>query len=114
MKKGTVSKPLAALLCAMLLMLTLAGCTKSLKEQIIGSWFVEGKSTPFITFYENGTASAGGDTLTWAVVNDGQLQLTGESYFSGEQTIISEIEIKNGCLTLTTNGNSVQLWNTPR
>lgn len=114
MKERTISKPLTALLCAMLITLSLAGCAKSLKQEIIGSWFVEGKSAPVFTFYENGTVSGGGDTATWAIVNDNQLQITGKNYFGGTETIIFDVTIKGGCLTLASGGNSRQLWNTPR
>lgn len=99
----------------MLILLTLAGCAKSLKEEIIGYWFAEGKSTPALTFYENGTVSAGGsNTATWAIINGNQLQLTQKNYFGETEVITFEATIKSGCLTLTSDETSTRLWNTPQ
>lgn len=112
MKKRIITVAILALI----LSVALTACGKSLKDQLAGSWYREGRSEPVFTLYDDGTCKIDGEygTGKWAVVNENQLKLT---TFYGESATMGEIlGIENGCLTIRndTLGKTTQLWNTPQ
>lgn len=117
MNKRAVTKLFLALLCTILIVSTLSACTgKRLEEQLVGSWFAEGTSTPVFTLKEDGTLYADGHNGTWTVVNEDQLQILGlgTGMYGEDEVLIFTVEgLDAGCLTLNYKGNSRQLWNTP-
>lgn len=106
------TKRVGAMALLLVLVLSLAGCGKSLEKQLPGSWYLEGENEPIITLYDDGTMTAFNETDygTWAVVNDDQLKIAGP-YGAVTFTIES---LKNGCLKTSIDGNSQTLWNTPQ
>lgn len=106
------TKRVGAVALLLALVLSLAGCGKSLEKQLLGSWYQEGEKEPIITLYDDGTMTAFNETDygTWAVVNDDQLKIAGP-YGAVTFTIES---LKNGCLKTSIDGNSQTLWNTPQ
>ena len=106
------TKRVGAVALLLALVLSLAGCGKSLEKQLLGSWYQEGENEPIITLYDDGTMTTFNETDygTWAVVNDDQLKIAGP-YGAVTFTIES---LKNGCLKTSIDGNSQTLWNTPQ
>lgn len=105
------TKRVGAMALLLVLVLSLAGCGKSLEKQLPGSWYLEGENEPYFIFYDGGTWNAlNGYHGTWAVVNDDQLKIAGP-YGAVTFTIES---LKNGCLKTSIDGNSQTLWNTPQ
>lgn len=90
MKK--MKKALGILLAICLLTSLLTGCENGgKKDPMVGSWYVEGNSTPQFTLYDDGTCEIKGEygSGTWSVVNGNQLKLTN---FYGE---VQSAKIKN-------------------
>lgn len=106
------TKRVGAVALLLALVLSLAGCGKSLEKQLPGSWYLEGENEPYFIFYDGGTWNAlNGYHGTWAVVNDDQLKIAGP-YGAVTWTIES---LKNGCMKLSDSyGNSETIWNTPQ
>lgn len=107
------TKRVGAMALLLVLVLSLAGCGKSLEKQLPGSWYQKGENEPIFTLYDDGTMNAFNETEygTWAVVNDDQLKIAG-SYGAVTWTIES---LKNGCMKLSDSyGNSETIWNTPQ
>lgn len=106
------TKRVGAVALLLALVLSLAGCGKSLEKQLPGSWYLEGENEPYFIFYDGGTWNAlNGYHGTWAVVNDNQLKIAGP-YGAVTWTIES---LKNGCMKLSDSyGNSETIWNTPQ
>ena len=106
------TKRVGAMALLLVLVLSLAGCGKSLEKQLPGSWYLEGENEPNFIFYDGGTWNAlNGYHGTWAVVNDDQLKIAGP-YGAVTWTIES---LKNGCMKLSDSyGNSETIWNTPQ
>lgn len=106
------TKRVGAMALLLVLVLSLAGCGKSLEKQLPGSWYLEGENEPYFIFYDGGTWNAlNGYHGTWAVVNDDQLKIAGP-YGAVTWTIES---LKNGCMKLSDSyGNSETIWNTPQ
>lgn len=107
------TKRVGAVALLLALVLSLAGCGKSLEKQLPGSWYLEGENEPYFIFYDGGTWNTlNGYHGTWAVVNGNQLKLT-NSY--GEGGIVTIESLKNGCMKLSDSyGNSETIWNTPQ
>ena len=99
------------------LLVLLVGCNKSvsLKSQLVGSWYKDGKTSvnrdggrgPAFTLFDNGTCEIATEYGTghWAVVNENQLQLTN---FYGETEVSTIESVENGCLKLE---NGAVFWN---
>lgn len=106
------------------LLALLAGCNESgtlndksmsLKSQLVGSWYKDGKTSvnrdggrgPAFTLFDNGTCEIATEygTGRWSVVNENQLQLTN---FYGETEVATIESVENGCLTLE---NGAVFWN---
>lgn len=107
------TKRVGAVALLLALVLSLAGCGKSLEKQLPGSWYQKGENEPIFTLYDDGTMNAFNETDygTWAVVNDDQLKIAGP-YGAVTFTIES---LKNGCMKLSDSyGNSETIWNTPQ
>ena len=107
------TKRVGAVALLLALVLSLAGCGKSLEKQLLGSWYQEGENEPIFTLYDDGTMTTFNETEygTWAVVNDNQLKIAGP-YGAVTWTIES---LKNGCMKLSDSyGNSETIWNTPQ
>ena len=103
------TKRVGAVALLLALVLSLAGCGKSLEKQLPGSWYL---GEPYFIFYDGGTWNAlNGYHGTWAVVNGNQLKLT-NSY--GEGGIVTIESLKNGCLKLSDGGITSTFWNTPQ
>lgn len=108
------TKRVGAMALLLVLVLSLAGCGKSLEKQLPGSWYQKGENEPIFTLYDDGTMNAFNETEygTWAVVSGNQLKLT-NSY--GEGGIVTIESLKNGCMKLSDSyGNSETIWNTPQ
>ena len=108
------TKRVGAIALLLALVLSLAGCGKSLEKQLVGSWYLEGRSDPAFTFYDDGSCKIQGEygTGTWTLVNDDQLKI---SNFYGETVVLTIESIKDGCLTYTNKfGITACLWRTPR
>lgn len=84
-----------------------------IKEELVGSWYEEGSSTPTFTLYSDGTCKIDNEygTGTWSVVNENLLKLT--NYY-GESNIAIIVSVEDGYLILENEDKSatVQLWNT--
>ena len=105
------TKRVGAMALLLVLVLSLAGCGKSLEKQLPGSWYLEGENEPYFIFYDGGTWNAlNGYHGTWAVVNGNQLKIAGP-YGAGTLTIES---LKNGCLKVSDGGITSTFWNTPQ
>lgn len=107
------TKRVGAMALLLALVLSLAGCGKSLEKQLPGSWYQKGENEPIFTLYDDGTMNAFNETEygTWAVVNDDQLKIAGP-YGAVTWTIES---LKNGCMKVSDSyGNSETIWNTPQ
>ncbi len=106
------TKRVGAMALLLVLVLSLAGCGKSLEKQLPGSWYLEGENEPYFIFYDGGTWNAlNGYHGTWAVVSGNQLKLT-NSY--GEGGIVTIESLKNGCLKVSDGGITSTFWNTPQ
>lgn len=105
------TKRVGAMALLLVLVLSLAGCGKSLEKQLPGSWYLEGENEPYFIFYDGGTWNAlNGYHGTWAVVNDDQLKIAGPY---GVETWTIE-SLKNGCLKVSDGGITSTFWNTPQ
>ena len=47
------TKRVGAVALLLALVLSLAGCGKSLEKQLVGSWYLEGRSDPAFTFFDD-------------------------------------------------------------
>lgn len=107
------TKRVGAIVLLLVLVLSLAGCGKSLKKQLVGSWYLEGRTEPAFTFYDDGSCKIQGEygTGKWTLVNDNQLKI---SNFYGETVVITIDSVKGGCLTFTNEiGDTGYLWSIP-
>ena len=96
------------------LVLSLAGCGKSLEKQLVGSWYLEGRSDPAFTFFDDGSCKIQGEygTGKWVIVNDDQLKI---SNFYGETVVITVDSVKDGCMTIKNDdGDTGYLWSKPQ
>ena len=48
------TKRVGAVALLLVLVLSLAGCGKSLEKQLPGSWYLEGENEPYFIFYDGG------------------------------------------------------------
>lgn len=111
MTKIKTSKLLIVLICAVLVIIAFTRCgAKRPEEQLIGSWYLEGWSKPYFTFYDDGTCYASGRDGTWNIVDGDQLHVKR----SGELVVLTIDSIKDGCLVLSYEGKPLSLWNSPR
>ena len=76
-------KKLVSVLLAVLMLLSLAACgTKSMKEQLVGSWYTSDGGSLAMTLYDDGTCVVGqsvtGDKISmeWSLIDDELLKLT--------------------------------------
>lgn len=95
----------------LLIVLSLLLCTscgkKSMEDQLVGSWYVNGKTSitrdgtrgPIFTLYDDGTCKIASEygTGTWSVVNENQVKLTN---FYGESQTATIASIEDGKFTL--------------
>lgn len=111
MTKVKTLKLFALLICIVLVIAAFTRCgAKRPEDQIIGSWYQEGRSKPYFTFYNDGTCYASGRDGTWNIVDGNQLHVKR----SGELVVLTIDSIKDGCLTLSYEGKPISLWNSPR
>ena len=76
-------KRLASVLLVLLMLLSLVACgKKSMKEQLVGSWYTSDGGSLAMTLYDDGTCVVGqsvtGDKISmeWSLIDDELLQLT--------------------------------------
>ena len=76
-------KRLASVLLVLLMLLSLVACgTKSMKEQLVGSWYTSDGGSLAMTLYDDGTCVVGqsvtGDKISmeWSLIDDELLKLT--------------------------------------
>lgn len=76
-------KKLVSVLLAVLMLLSLAACgKKSMKEQLVGSWYTSDGGSLAMTLYDDGTCVVGqsvtGDKISmeWSLIDDELLKLT--------------------------------------
>ena len=76
-------KRLASVLLVLLLLLSLVACgKKSMKEQLVGSWYTSDGGSLAMTLYDDGTCVVGqsvtGDKISmeWSLIDDELLKLT--------------------------------------
>lgn len=111
-------KQFGTLILVVAIALGLISCGgKSLKDQLIGAWYLNGEATrdrdgaegPAFTLYDDGTCVIASEygTGTWAIVNEDQLKLTN---FYGESDVATIESIENGRLTL----DEGVYWNAPK
>ena len=108
------AKRVGAIALLLALVLSLAGCGKSVEKRLVGSWYEEGRHNPTLVLYDDGTCEMRGEYGTghWNIVNKDQLKLTN---FYGETNVFSIGSVKNGQLILEyPNGSELQLWNEPK
>lgn len=91
---------------------------KSTKEQLVGSWYKNGKTSitrdgsrgPIFILYDDGTCELASEygTGRWSVVNEDQLKLTN---FYGESSTATIVSVENGELTLDADGTQTTYFN---
>lgn len=76
-------KKLVSVLLAVLMLLSLVACgKKSMKEQLVGSWYTSDGGSLAMTLYDDGTCVVGqsvtGDKISmeWSLIDDELLKLT--------------------------------------
>lgn len=76
-------KRLASVLLVLLMLLSLVACgKKSMKEQLVGSWYTSDGGSLAMTLYDDGTCVVGqsvtGDKISmeWSLIDDEMLKLT--------------------------------------
>ena len=76
-------KRLASVLLVLLMLLSLVACgKKSMKEQLVGSWYTSDGGSLAMTLYDDGTCVVGqsvtGDKISmeWSIIDDELLKLT--------------------------------------
>ena len=76
-------KKLASVLLVLLMLLSLVACgKKSMKEQLVGSWYTSDGGSLAMTLYDDGTCVVGqsvtGDKISmeWSLIDDELLKLT--------------------------------------
>lgn len=76
-------KRLASVLLVLLMLLSLVACgKKSMKEQLVGSWYTNDGGSLAMTLYDDGTCVVGqsvtGDKISmeWSLIDDELLKLT--------------------------------------
>ena len=76
-------KRLASVLLVLLMLLSLVSCgKKSMKEQLVGSWYTSDGGSLAMTLYDDGTCVVGqsvtGDKISmeWSLIDDELLKLT--------------------------------------
>jgi|GEM_PF-5422098 hypothetical protein len=76
-------KRLASVLLVLLMLLSLVACgKKSMKEQLVGSWYTSDGGSLAMTLYDDGTCVVGqsvtGDKISmeWSLIDDELLKLT--------------------------------------
>ena len=76
-------KGLASVLLVLLMLLSLVACgKKSMKEQLVGSWYTSDGGSLAMTLYDDGTCVVGqsvtGDKISmeWSLIDDELLKLT--------------------------------------
>ena len=76
-------KRLASVLLVLLMLLSLVACgMKSMKEQLVGSWYTSDGGSRAMTLYDDGTCVGGqsvtGDKISmeWSLIDDELLKLT--------------------------------------
>lgn len=108
---------MVAVFCVLMLMALLVSCGKSVKSQLVGSWYPNGRETgqrdggrgPGFTLYSDGTCEIASEygIGSWEVVNDNVLKLTN---FYGETETAKILSVEDGCLTLE---NGAVFWSSP-
>ena len=102
------------LLIFLICILVLSACGKNddYSKVLAGSWYHEGSSTPAFILYDDGTCEIDGEygKGTWEIDKNKQLVLY--NYY-GESEIAPIFSIKDNCLTLGTESDRIQFWNSP-
>ena len=103
------------------ILLLFASCSKSAEEQLVGSWYIGGKTSitrdgtrgPIFVFYDDGTCELATEygTGRWSVVNEVQLEIT---TFYGESHIATIVSIENGELILEADGTQMTYLSEPQ
>lgn len=89
----------------------------SYEEQLVGDWYeTPDSSYSLFTLYSDGTCSILGEygMGQWSLVNDNQLKITtifGQAinFFDGSNTPMTIVSLKDGCLTLESPDQSMQV-----
>lgn len=115
----TIIKISAACLAVVLLIVLLGNAAGGYNKKLLGTWYLEGNSSPKFTLYDDGSCKIANSygKGTWSVSNKDQVSI---SDFYGDETIFTIVSVNNQKLVVGppsgiqgSNGRTLTYWHTP-